>query len=147
METKSAAPKIIGWISAGIGALGAFLLLRPLDGCGRVLDPDLSAAQLVDVFSDSNSGERRCIELLESATVPAWVVFSVAVLLAITAIIVGQMNKRQVPAVAAAQQPAAPTVVTQIEALVALRDQEKITEEEFQSLKVSVIARDSQPSS
>lgn len=144
---KSNAPKLLGWISGLIGALGVFLLLRPLDGCGRVLSPDLSAAQIVDVAQGANSGERHCFELLERATVPAWMVFGVSVLLAITAIIVSQMNKRPAPARPSGIGRRGVTSVSDLEVLVALREQNKISEEDFQSFKASIVAKDAEPSS
>lgn len=137
---KSRTPSLLGWAGALTIALGLFLLLRPLGGCGSVLNPDIGAAQIADAVYGGSSSTRRCLERLDTATVPAWVVACAGLLIIITAIMLKTMANRQpaVPVVAAAGEP---SLVEELEKLAALRNSGAITEEEFEQSKASILGR------
>lgn len=140
---KSRTPALLGWAGALTTALGLFLLFRPLGGCGSVLDPDIGAAQIADAVYGGSSSTRRCLERLDTATVPAWVVACAGLLIIITAIILTSMANRQlaVPVVTAAGEP---SLVEELEKLAALRNSGVVTEDEFKQSKASILARNIQ---
>lgn len=140
MTTKSRTPILLGWAGALTTALGLFLLIRPLDGCGSVLNPDLGAAEVVDAFQGSTYLTRRCHELLDTATVPAWVVACAGLLLIIAALIVSTIANRQqtLPAMTGSGEP---SLAEELEKLAALMNSGAITEAEFEQSKASILGR------
>lgn len=137
---KSSAPTWLGWIGAVTTALGLFLLLRPINNCGSVFAPDLGTSRVVDAFAGTTSSTRRCIEQLDAATVPAWVIACAGLLLIIAAIIVSVMTNRQ-PTLAAVPAADKPSLAEELEKLAALKNSGAITEAEFERSKASILGR------
>lgn len=138
---KSSAPTWLGWIGAVTTALGLFLLLRPINSCGSVFAPSLSTARVVDAFAGTTSSTSRCIEQLDAATVPAWVIACAGLLLIIAAIIVSLTANRQPTLSAKAAAAGEPSLAEELEKLAALMNSGVITKAEFEHSKASILGR------
>ena len=137
---KASAATWVGWIGGLTTALGIYLLARRIPTCGSVLKPDLLNAELLDITYKTRRYTQDCLDQLDTATVPAWVVTCVGLLLIITAIIVAVIAKRP-PAAPVMAPAAAPSLTGELENLAALKNNGVITEEEFQQSKAALLAR------
>lgn len=133
-----------GWLG-GIGGLttviGAILLLRPIDNCGSVLVPDLGTAQLADTLAGVYGREAQCIEDLDAATLPAWVITCIGIALIVAAII-AHLISRQSTGVEVFASPHV-SVAEELEKLESLRVREIITTNEFEQQKAYLLSRSS----
>lgn len=136
---KASAATWVGWIGGLTTALGIYLLARRIPTCGSVLKPDLLNAELLDITYKTRRYTQDCLDQLDTATVPAWVVTCVGLLLIITAIIVAVIAKR--PPAAPVMAPATPSLTAELEKLASLKNNGVITEEEFQQSKAALLAR------
>lgn len=137
---KSLVPRWLGWIGGLTTALGVFLLVRPIDNCGSVLSPDLSASQLGDTLSGVYGREAACIESLKTATVPAWVITCIGIVLILAAVISFLVARQQLLPSAVPQQRL--SLAEELEKLDSLRTREVITHNEFEQQKARLLSRE-----
>lgn len=124
----------LGWLGGLTTALGAFLLLRDVDDCGSVLAPDLFAAELADTLVGISGNRQECLESLDSAAVPAWIVFCLGIIFVIAAIVTSVLAK-QTPEANRGDPTRPSTIADELDRLDSLRTRGVLNDAEFEQQK------------